>query len=91
MAHHWSQQFENQMSKEELEKLFQKDETQPGATGRFPDGKLDPMDEGELRLRIGVIQGRIVMEFGKSIASIGFTKSQALEIGQILIDKALKM
>lgn len=45
MAHHWSNQFENQMSKEELEKLFSKDTNQPGATGKFPDGKMDAMDE----------------------------------------------
>jgi hypothetical protein len=91
MAHHWSDQFENQMSRDEFDKLFQKDEHKPGATGKFPDGKIDPLDEGEIRLRIGVIEGRIVIDFGKSIASIGFTKQQALEIGQNLIEKALKL
>jgi hypothetical protein len=91
MAHHWRNQHENQMSKEEFEKLFQKDETLPGATGKFPDGKLDPMDEGELRMRLGVVDGRLIIEFGKPIASIGFTRDEAIAIGQAILDKAFKL
>lgn len=90
MAHHWNQ-FENQMSKDELEKLFSKSPDQPGATGKFPDGKIDPLDEGEIRIGIGIVEGRIVIEFGKPISSIGFTKDEALRIGQDLIERALKL
>lgn len=91
MAHHWSNQFENQMSREDFEKLIQKDETQPGATGNFPDGKLDPLDEGEIRLRMGILDGRLIIEFGKPIASIGFTREEAINIGQAILDKAFKL
>lgn len=91
MAHHWSEQHENQMSPEEFKKLFQKDPDLPGATGKFPDGKMDALDEGELQMRVGTVKGRIVLEFGKSIASIGFTKEEALGLGQALIERALKL
>lgn len=90
MAHHWSEQFDNKMSPEEFKNLFNKGH-EPGATGRFPDGKLDPMDEGELQFRIGSIDGRLVIDFGKPIHSIGFTKDEALNIGQAIIDRALKL
>lgn len=91
MAHHWSDQFENQMSGEEFKKLFSKDESQPGATGKFPDGKIDALDEGEIRIRIGVKDKRIIMEFGKPVASIGFTKDEAFAIGEQIIEIALKV
>lgn len=91
MAHHWSNQHENQMSPEEFKKLFEKDETKPGATGNFPDGKLDPMDEGEIRLRMAVMDGRLIIEFGKPIASIGLTRDEAISIGQAILDKAFKL
>lgn len=90
MAHHWSDPQENQMSKDEFKKLFTKGD-EPGATGKYPDGKLDPLDEGELQMRLGNIQGRIVIEFGKPITSIGFTKDEALALGQALIDRALNI
>lgn len=56
MAHHWSNQFENQMSPEDFKNLFCKNENDPGATGKFPDGKIDAMDEGEIRMRIGTVE-----------------------------------
>lgn len=91
MAHHWSEQFENQMSRQDFEKLIQKKDDQPGATGKFPDGKLDPLDEGEIQIRMGSLDGRLIIEFGKPISSIGFTRDEAIHIGQAILDKAFKL
>jgi hypothetical protein len=59
-------------------------ETILGATGRFPDGKLTVNDEGELALQIGALKGRVVMEFGKPIASLGLTPEQARDLARLL-------
>lgn len=90
MAHHWNE-FERPMSEGDYKKLFSKGPDEAGATGQFPDGKIHPLDEGEIRVKIGVIDGRIVIDFGKPISYVGFTKEQALEIGQNLIEKALDL
>ncbi len=59
-----------------------------GATGKFPEGKLTKMDEGELAMAIGTHQGKVVIDFGKPTAWIGFTKEQAYELANTLRDKA---
>lgn len=75
MAHHGSDPFEGATLKD-MQDLAEK----LGATGGFPDGKLTPTDEGELRFAVCVKDGRVVFEFGKPVAWIGFTPEQAREI-----------
>lgn len=59
-----------------------------GATGQFPQGKLTPKDEGELRLGIGTTDDKIVMDFGKATAWIGFDAEQALALADTLRARA---
>jgi hypothetical protein len=59
-----------------------------GPTGKFPDGKLNDTDEGEIQVGIAEVDGRVVMNFGKPIEWIGFTKEQAKQIGFSLHHKA---
>lgn len=59
-----------------------------GATGNFPDGKITDDDEGEIRIGITRKDDTVVIDFGKPIAWIGFTKEQAKEIGETLIRRA---
>ena len=61
-----------------------------GATGKFPEGKLTPHDEGEIKIAIGVEQNKVVIHFGKEVAWIGFTREQAISIAGSLIDNAAK-
>jgi hypothetical protein len=56
-----------------------------GATGSFPDGKLTDGDEGEIKIEITQVDGRVVMNFGKPITWIGFTLEQAVQIAESLI------
>jgi len=64
-----------------------------GPTGQFPDGKAYPGDEGELSIAIAIdpVNKLIIVEFGKSVAFLGLTVKQAIEIGDALINKAKKI
>lgn len=59
-----------------------------GATGNFPEGKITDDDEGEIRIGITKKDDTVIIDFGKPIAWIGFTKEQAKDIGEALIKKA---
>jgi len=61
-----------------------------GATGEFPEGKIDDSDQGELALGIKVDHEKnvVIMNFGTRVVWVGIPKEQALEMGQSLIDKA---
>lgn len=63
-----------------------------GATGRFPEGRLNDDDEGEIRVAIAADPKRqtVVIDFGKPVAWIGFTPDQAREIGELLIQKGME-
>jgi hypothetical protein len=58
-----------------------------GPTGRFPQGKLCPDDKGELALRIGVIQGKVVIDFKTQLSWIGLGPDEALALAQALMQK----
>ncbi len=45
---------------------------QLGATGKFPGGKLNENDEGELQLGVRARDGVIEVAFGKEVAFLGF-------------------
>lgn len=62
-----------------------------GATGRHPQGKLVDDDEGEIRLAVGHADGKVVLEFGKPIAWIGFSPDQALDLAQSIRAHALNI
>lgn len=59
-----------------------------GPTGRFPGGKLTPNDEGEIKVGIGKLKGKVVVNFGKPIASLGFSVEQARDVALALRQQA---
>lgn len=59
-----------------------------GATGEFPRGHLTKHDEGEIKLGVTVANNTVVLNFGKPTAWIGFSKLQAYEIAQTLMQHA---
>lgn len=59
-----------------------------GATGNFPDGKLTETDEGEIMVGITTVQDRIILNFGKPVKWIGFTKEQAIYLANTLIKQS---
>lgn len=70
----------------DLSELIYSQEKKPkaitfGATGEFPDGKLNELDEGGIRFGITVVDGKLIMNFGaKPITWIGFTKAEAIDL-----------
>lgn len=99
MSHHGNQipeelneyfnQNRKQPSKDAWAEMVRKYEKQFGATGRYPDGKLNENDEGEIALGIATHEGKVIMNFGDNpIKWIGFTKEQAKLIGESLIKKS---
>ena len=62
-----------------------------GPTGQFPEGQLNPTDEGEIKIAIGVERDRIVIHFGKPISWIGFNPKQAREIAEMIRKQSYKV
>ena len=59
-----------------------------GATGQYPQGKLNADDEGELRMAI-VSKGKtVVIDFGKPVHWLGMSKDEARAFGELIIQKA---
>jgi len=75
---------------EELESLFNDklQEFRPKEVDQYPDGKITPGDEGQIKIEISAHDGKILVDFGTSIKWIGFTPEQAIEVGQCLIQQA---
>lgn len=63
-----------------------------GATGQFPDGQLAPHDEGEIRFAIAAdpSTGKVLIDFGKPVRSLGLTAAQASDLADLLVEKSLK-
>jgi hypothetical protein len=72
---------------ERLEQMGQK----LGPTGDFPEGKLTPNDEGGIQFAVGVVEGKIVLNFNSPVAWVGMMPDQALLLGQTLIKNARKL
>lgn len=60
------------------------DDFKLGATGRFPEGKIREDDEGELRAAIGVNNGQVVIDFGKSVAWLSLPPDAARNLALTL-------
>jgi len=60
-----------------------------GATGKFPLGKIDETDEGEIQFAVAKYDDRIIINFGKKpVQWIGLHQSQAIELAKILCKHA---
>jgi hypothetical protein len=62
--------------------------TSLGPTGRFPAGKIDPNDDGELRCAMTVRDNRLLITFGIAVHTIGFDKTTLHEFISKLIEAA---
>lgn len=83
---------EPQMSEEVLAAIREQiPEAKLGPTGRFPDGKLTPQDEGELELAVGTLKGKVIMAFGTPIATLGMSPDQARGIARSLMKRATQI
>ena len=63
-----------------------------GATGEFPDGKVNRDDEGEVRFAVGSdTEKKIVfVDFGKVVKWVAMPPKAARELAQILLEQAAR-
>lgn len=59
-----------------------------GSTGKFPDGKLNEDDEGEMRIAVGIEDSCVIIMFGELVSWIGLTAEGARDLANSLIEKA---
>jgi hypothetical protein len=62
-----------------------------GPTGNFPQGKLNDDDEGELVIRVGIDQEKIVVHFGTEVAWFGMDVDHAEQFAKNIMDKVTKI
>jgi len=63
----------------------------PGSTGKFPEGKLRDDDEGEIRVALTAIDGKIIIDFGKPVKWIGLGPTDAILLGENLVKRGKAM
>lgn len=61
-----------------------------GATGAFPDGKLNKTDEGELRMAVGSDGEFVRVDFGKPVAWLALPANEAKELAALLMRHAAR-
>jgi len=76
--------------KNAIDKIFEKaaQDLELGKMNNFPEGRISGSDEGELRLAVTDHDGKVILNFGKPVAWVGFTAEQAREIGTMLIRRS---
>lgn len=59
-----------------------------GATGEFPEGKLNKDDEGGLRMAITTHKDNVIIDFGKPVHWLGLPKAEATALANMILKKA---
>ena len=61
-----------------------------GPTGEFPNGKYGDNDKGEIRFGVAAdkTNGKVVIDFGKPIRSLGMTAAETQDLAEVLSRKA---
>lgn len=76
------------LPQEVIKELFTKNKF--GATGQFPEGKLNLDDEGEIIFGVArdPASGKIIINFNKPVAWIGMSVNQAIDLANCLLQHA---
>lgn len=56
--------------------------------GEYPQGRLNPNDAGALPMVVREEGGKVIIEFPKPVAWIGFTGDDAMQLAQTLMKHA---
>jgi hypothetical protein len=62
-----------------------------GATGDFPQGKLNDDDEGGLRIAISTDQGNVAVYFGTPVSWFALPPDAALDMAEALRHHAMEL
>lgn len=55
---------------------------------KYPDGKLNENDRGAIPISLLVEDGRLVIDFSRSITWIGFSREDAIRFGEKIVEIA---
>ena len=58
---------------------------------KFPRGQLCNDDEGALAMRIGIKDKTIILDFGKPVTWMGLDKQSAINMANLLLEKAKQL
>lgn len=63
------------------------------AKPRFPNGQLNPDDQGELAFAVGIDPAKkvVVLRFSKAVDWIGLGREETLHLCNLLIEKAAQL
>ena len=56
-----------------------------GPTHTFPDGKLNPSDEGGLQIAMFIDENNVIINFNTPVAWLGLPKKEALGLAKDII------
>lgn len=59
-----------------------------GALGEFPEGKVSETDEGSIQFAIAAQDGKVILDFGKSVHWVGMNPQQAADLASLLLKRA---
>ena len=62
-----------------------------GATGEFPNGKINEDDQGQIKIGITTEDRKIIVAFGKPVEWIGFTRDEAISLCNSIMERAFKI
>jgi hypothetical protein len=62
-----------------------------GPTNKFPQGKLNTQDDGELQLAISSAQGNVIIHFGTKVSWLGLPPTEARAFARALLKHADKI
>lgn len=78
MSHHGFDEEAERRMREVMKDIF----------GEFPNGRLNPQDQGAMAVSIGQENGAVVLRFPRNLNWIGFTPDQAIDIAETLVKHA---
>lgn len=84
MSNH-SPEFDKEMREKMAEFL---NEPLIGATGLHPQGKLTNQDEGGIQFKVGVQNGKVILDFGNPVTWLGMPPEDAINLAESLIKRA---
>jgi hypothetical protein len=64
-----------------------------GATGMFPKGKIDRLDEGQIKFALAADHKTktVLINFGKPVMWLGMTADEAFDVANGIRDKAMEI
>lgn len=61
-----------------------------GPTGKYPNGKWNEYDEGEIKFAVGNVDGHVIIDFNSPVVWLCMPPEYAIALANALLDHAEK-